>query len=61
MKNPFFLTGLLSLALWATIVHDAFVRDTFTAWILTIFLVGWGIFGLAYGVKREKGNDTSAK
>ena len=61
MKNPFFLTGLLSLALWATIVHDAFLRDTFTAWVLTVFLVGWGIFGLAYGAKRDRGSGQSSQ
>lgn len=61
MKNPFFLTGLLSLALWATIVHDAFLRDTVTAWVLTVFLVGWGIFGLAYGAKRDRGSGQSSQ
>lgn len=55
MKNPFVLTALLSLALWAVIVRPAFEQDSLLAWVATIFLVGWGVFGLAYSARDEKG------
>jgi hypothetical protein len=55
MKNPFVFTALLSLALWAVIVRPAFEQDTVLAWVATIFLVGWGVFGLAYSARGEKG------
>ena len=51
MKNPFVLTALLSLALWAVIVRPAFEQDSLLAWVATIFLVGWGVFGLAYSAR----------
>ena len=60
MKNPFVLTALLSLALWAVIVEPAFERDALTAWVATIFLVGWGIFGLVYSARGQKGKGSDS-
>jgi hypothetical protein len=61
LSNPYVFTALLSLALWAVIVRPAFAQDTLLAWIATIFLVGWGIFGLTYSARRQKGNGESDK
>jgi hypothetical protein len=61
MKNPFVLTALLSLALWAVIVRPAFEQDTVLAWVASIFLVGWGVFGLAYSARGEKGKGKDDK
>ena len=61
MKNPFVITALLSLALWAVIVEPAFERDVLSAWVATIFLVGWGVFGLVYSARRGKGKAGDSK
>ncbi|AVG24097.1 hypothetical protein C3B54_111132 [Pontimonas salivibrio] len=61
MKNPFVITALLSLALWAVIVQPAFEQDTLLAWVATIFLVGWGVFGLVYSARGEKGKGRDSK
>jgi len=61
MKNPFVVTALLSLALWAVIVQPAFEQDVLLAWVATIFLVGWGVFGLVYSARGEKGKGKDSK
>jgi hypothetical protein len=61
MKNPFVLTALLSLALWAVIVRPAFEQNVLLAWVATIFLLGWGIFGLAYSARGEKGKGKDSR
>lgn len=61
MKSPFVITALLSLALWAVIVQPAFEQNTLLAWVATIFLVGWGVFGLVYSARGEKGKGRDSK
>lgn len=61
MKSPFVITALLSLALWAVIVQPASAQDTLLAWVATIFLVGWGVFGLVYSARGEKGKGRDSK
>ena len=54
MKNPFLITGLLSVALWVTIREQAFAADPLLAWVATFFLLGYGAYGVLASVKGKK-------
>jgi len=42
MRNPYLITGVLSIALWITIREQAFDANATLAWVATIVLLGVG-------------------
>ena len=61
MKNPFVITAIVSLVAWAVFIRPVFTPDSVWAWVATILLIGWGVFGLAYSARGGKGNDDESK
>jgi hypothetical protein len=53
MKNPYLVTGVLSIALWITIRESAFEADPVLAWVATIALLGWGAVGIFSTLKKK--------
>lgn len=53
MKNPFLITGVLSIALWVTIREQAFEADPFLATIATVLLLGYGLFGVFSSLRKK--------
>ncbi|MGA1447072.1 MAG: hypothetical protein ACO32G_05550 [Pontimonas sp.] len=53
MKNPFLITGVLSIALWITIREQAFEADPFLATIATVLLLGYGLFGIFSSLRKK--------
>ena len=58
MKNPYLVTGVLSIALWVTIREQAFAADPLWAWVATIVLLGFGGFGIFTTLKKKPGDDS---
>jgi len=54
MRNPYLITGVLSLALWITIREQAFEANATLAWVATIVLLGWGGFGIFSTLKKSR-------
>jgi hypothetical protein len=57
MKNPFLITGVLSIALWVTIREQAFEADPFLASIATVLLLGYGLFGVFSSLRKKPDQD----
>lgn len=57
MKNPFLITGVLSIALWVTIREQAFEADPFLASIATVLLLGYGLFGVFSSLRTKPDKD----
>lgn len=57
MKNPFLITGVLSIALWVTIREQAFEADPFLATIATVLLLGYGLFGVFSSLRKKPDQD----
>jgi hypothetical protein len=57
MRNPYLITGVLSLALWITIREQAFEANATLAWVATIVLLGWGGFGIFSTLKKKPDQD----
>jgi len=53
VKNPFLITGVLSIALWITIREQAFEADPFLATIATVLLLGYGLFGIFSSLRKK--------
>ena len=53
MKNPFLITGVLSIALWVTIREQAFEADPLLASIATVLLLGYGLFGVFSSLRKK--------
>lgn len=53
IRFAFLSTGLLSIALWMTIRDQAFATDGFWPWVMTVALLGWGLFGIFYTLKKQ--------
>lgn len=52
-RFAFLSTGVLSIALWITIRDQAFATGGLGAWFVTIALLGWGLFGIFYTLKKQ--------
>jgi len=57
MKNPFLITGVLSIALWVTIREQAFDADPLLASIATVLLLGYGLFGVFSSLRKKPDQD----
>ena len=57
MRNPYQITGVLSIALWITIREQAFDANATLAWVATIVLLGWGGFGIFSTLKKKPDQD----
>ncbi|MEJ6758867.1 MAG: hypothetical protein QNK56_06480 [Pontimonas sp.] len=57
MRNPYLITGVLSIALWITIREQAFDANATLAWVATIVLLGWGGFGIFSTLKKKPDQD----
>jgi hypothetical protein len=57
MRNPYLITGVLSIALWITIREQAFDANATLAWVATIVLLGWGGFGVFSTLKKKSDQD----
>jgi len=57
VKNPFLITGVLSIALWITIREQAFEADPFLATIATVLLLGYGLFGIFSSLRKKPGQE----
>ena len=53
LRFAFLSTGLLSIALWMTIRDQAFATSSIWAWVATVVLLGWGLFGIFYTLKKQ--------
>jgi len=53
VKNPFLITGVLSIAFWITIREQAFEADPFLATIATVLLLGYGLFGIFSSLRKK--------
>ena len=53
IRFAFLSTGLLSIALWMTIRDQAFATGSGWAWVMTVLLLGWGLFGIFYTLKKQ--------
>lgn len=53
VKNPFLITGVLSIALWVTIREQAFEADPLLASIATVLLLGYGLFGVFSSLRKK--------
>jgi hypothetical protein len=53
MRNPYLVTGMLSIMMWVTIRETAFEANPPLAWVATIVLLGWGLFGLSTTLKKK--------
>lgn len=53
LRFAFLSTGLLSIALWMTIRDQAFATGGIEAWLVTIALLGWGLFGIFFTLKKQ--------
>jgi hypothetical protein len=57
MRNPLLVTGVLSIALWATIRDVAFATNPTLAWVATVVLLGWGAVGIFSTVNKKPEDD----
>lgn len=57
LRFAFLSTGLLSIALWMTIRDQAFAAGGVGAWLVTIVLLGWGLFGIFFTLRKQPEND----
>jgi hypothetical protein len=57
VKNPFLITGVLSIALWVTIREQAFDADPLLASIATVLLLGYGLFGVFSSLRKKPDQD----
>ena len=57
MKNPFLITGVLSIALWVTIREQAFAADPLLASVATVLLLGYGLFGVFWSLRSKDSKD----
>ena len=57
MRNPYLITGFLSIALWISIREQAFDANATLAWVATIVLLGWGGFGIFSTLKKKPDQD----
>ncbi|GEM_PF-1898297 len=53
IRFAFLSTGLLSIALWMTIRDQAFATGGTWPWVVTVALLGWGLFGIFYTLKKQ--------
>jgi len=58
IRFAFLSSGLLSIAFWMTIRDQAFATDSGWAWVVTVLLLGWGLFGIFYTLKRQPDDNT---
>jgi hypothetical protein len=57
MWSPLVITGVLSIALWITIRESAFEADPLLAWVATVLLLGWGVYGLSSTLRKKPKKD----